>query len=605
MTGHYILKLNNKCNMNCLFCADSSKTRHLPDNELNSILSGLKENRKRFDSLIITGGEPTIYSKLFKVLGYAKGICRYKSICLVTNGILLSYPTFLNKLIESGADSFQISYFALDKEKHDALSRTRNTFDYVNKGIKNAVKSGKEVRINVVINKLNYEYLPEIAEHLINLKVNSITLAFMNPIGESVKNGKSILAVPFNVVMPFVKLSFGKARELGFDNLFIENFPLCIARDYMDRISDLKKPEENRDYYNSGKAKTKECSECSYNENCDGIWQGYLKQFGNKEIKPIKKDRAGADTPIEKTGGIMLGKKCSNFCFFCHSLKYQSDDKDKTDEKGVIEDLMGYRKKGYTRLEISGNDPIEYEGLRRIVDLSKKLGFENILINTHGRNLCNDDFARELIEAGINIFRIPVYGSNAEIHDSATQSHGSFAETIEGIKNIKKINPEAKLMLHTLILQQNKGDLFNIFKLALDLGADTFGVGVLHIPNENYINYLPIKELSTYLAELNEHIAENNIKNVYFYDIPHCVFGFYNKQIVNSYPPDLGKYSQPKGNVKSHLPNIPTYRLKTKLQICDSCILSEKCDGFLVNDINKFGTGELKPIKNVQDLKIR
>jgi len=596
MTGHYILKLNNRCNMNCLFCADSSATRHLPDNELNSILSGLKENRKRFDSLIITGGEPTIYGKLFKVLRYAKYTCKYKKICLVTNGILLSYPTFLDKLIKLGVDSFQISYFALTKEKQDALSRTRNTFDYVNKGIKNAVKSGKEVRINVVINKLNYEYLPEIAEHLIKLKVNSITLAFMNPIGESVKNGKSILAVPFAAVMPFVKLSFEKAKELGFDNLFIENFPLCIAREYMDRISDLRKPEENKDYYNSGKAKTKECSECSYNENCDGIWQGYLKQFGDKELKPVRNEAARTDTPVEKTGGIMVGKRCSNFCFFCHSLKYQSDDAEKTDEKGVIEDLMDYRKKGYTRLEISGNDPIEYEGLIRIVDLSKKLGFENILINTHGRNLCNWNFAKEMIEAGINAFRIPIYGSNAEIHDSATQSQGSFAETIEGIKNIKKINPEAKLMLHTLILQQNKDDLFNILKLALDLGADTFGVGVLHIPNEDYTNYLPIKDLRPYLAGLIEYIAKNNLKNVYFYDIPHCVFGFYNRKIVNSYPPDLGKYSQPKGNVKSHLLNIPTYRLKTKSGICDSCILSEKCDGFLVNDIKKFGIGGLKPI---------
>jgi|GEM_PF-2544180 MoaA/NifB/PqqE/SkfB family radical SAM enzyme len=288
MEGHYILKLNNKCNMNCLFCADPSSIRHLPDNELNSILNGLKENRKRFDSLIITGGEPTIYKNLFRVLRYAKGICKYKRICLVTNGILLSYPAFLNKVIEEGVDSFQISYFALNKEKHDALSRTKNTFYYVNNGIKNAIKSGKEVRINVVINKLNYEDLPLIVEHLIKLKVNSITLAFMNPVGESVKNGKSILAVPFALVMPFIKRSFDKAKELYFRELYIENFPLCIARDYIDRISDLRKPEENKDYYTSGKAKTKKCSGCIYNDNCDGVWQGYLNQFGGKELQPIK-----------------------------------------------------------------------------------------------------------------------------------------------------------------------------------------------------------------------------------------------------------------------------------------------------------------------------
>lgn len=288
MTGHYILKLNNQCNMNCLFCADPKRIRQLPDNDFNEIIYRIKKNRIRFESLIITGGEPTIYKRLFSVLEYAKSICRYRWISLVTNGILLSYDKFIDRLIKSGVDSFQISYFALDEEKQNAIARTKGTFERINKGIKNAVKRNKEVRINLVINKLNYSDLPEIVEHLIKLKVSSITLVFMNPCGTSVIDNKSVLAIPYGVIMPFIKISFDKAKKNNFDKLYIENFPLCIGKDYMENISDLRKPKENEDYYNSSKVKPSRCSECIYYDRCDGIWRAHLEQFGDTELIPIK-----------------------------------------------------------------------------------------------------------------------------------------------------------------------------------------------------------------------------------------------------------------------------------------------------------------------------
>ena len=273
--------------MNCLFCADPKMVRQQPDQDFNEILCGLKESRAKFESLIITGGEPTIYKRLFSVLEYAKSICRYSWISLVTNGVLLSYDKFIDRLIESGVDSFQISYFALDEKKQDAIARTKGTFERINKGIKNAVSRNKEVRINLVINKMNYSDLPRIVEHLIKLKVNSITLVFMNPCGTSVINGKSVLALPYGVIMPFIQTSFEKAQELNFDKMYIENFPICIGKDYIEYISDLHKPKENYEYYNSSKVKPPKCKGCVYYDMCDGIWRTHLEQFGDDELIPL------------------------------------------------------------------------------------------------------------------------------------------------------------------------------------------------------------------------------------------------------------------------------------------------------------------------------
>jgi MoaA/NifB/PqqE/SkfB family radical SAM enzyme len=371
MTGHYILKLNNKCNMNCLFCADSREVRQLPDTDFKEVCRGIKQNRVKYDSLILTGGEPTIYKDLFKILKYAKKVCKYKKISIASNGILLSYEGFLDKLIENGVDSFQISYFALNDKKYNTIARFVDAFRYVNKAIENIVKKKKEIRINLVINKLNYLDLPKITEHLIKLDVNSITLAFMNPVGESVRNGKSILAVPFSVVMPFIDKSFKKAEQLGFSNLYIENFPLCIAQKYIGKISDLQKPDENKDYYSSSKTKTEKCRTCTYCSSCDGIWKAHFDQFGDEEIQPVipklnknvlTENYTKLDTPLLddyrfEIAGIDIGLKKASILYF---------------KKKEIQNFISYLKKIGFFYEISDFSYItKNEITKKIKDNSK------------------------------------------------------------------------------------------------------------------------------------------------------------------------------------------------------------------------------------------
>lgn len=397
MPGHYILKLNNRCNMNCLFCADSKKTRELPDPNFDIVIENLNQNRKKFDSLIITGGEPTIYGRLFETIKYAKDICGYNRINLATNGLLLSYKNFINKLIENGVDSFQISYFALDRKKYDAVSGVRNSFEYVNKGIRNVIKKNKEVRINLVINKLNYRDLPDIVEHLIRLDVNSITFAFMNPAGESVRNGKSILAIPFREIMPFIKMSFDNVTKLGYDNLYIENFPPCIAKDYIEKISDLYKPEENKDYYNSSKDKLGQCKECFYQSICSGIWTAYLKQFGGGEIKPVQlrkitkdnknifKKEFGWDIPrsfrwVFEMAGIELGIKKASILYlekkeiphFIRKFKERGYDYEISEFSYLIKDELIQRVNSSTR---EGNHSLYISKDRKICQRLKYLDY--------------------------------------------------------------------------------------------------------------------------------------------------------------------------------------------------------------------------------------
>ncbi len=300
-----------------------------------------------------------------------------------------------------------------------------------------------------------------------------------------------------------------------------------------------------------------------------------------------------------KHGGVVIGAGCINKCLFCDfPFGYRpTEEQTRKEEIGIYKDLISYRKRGYTRLDISGSDPIEYSKIIPLVRYIRRIGFLHVLLSTHGRQLNDKNFASALIDAGIGTFRIPIYGSNAEIHESIMRERGSFDDIIEGIRNIKAINPSVNLILNTLVMEQNKDDLLNILKLAFKFEPYEFGVSVMYVKSEEqYSSYVPLKNLRKYVIPVRDYAVKNNL-NVHFYDMPYCIFGSYSEMVNMPKPPDLGQHNQPKGDFKSNIKNLPTYRLKTKAKICECCTLSRQCDGFLINDIKKFGTGNLKPVQ--------
>ena len=46
-----------------------------------------------------------------------------------------------------------------------------------------------------------------------------------------------------------------------------------------------------------------------------------------------------------------------------------------------------------------------------------------------------------------SIVAIPIHGSNAQINDMITQSKGSFAQTVKGIKQLLKANIRVELRI--------------------------------------------------------------------------------------------------------------------------------------------------------------
>ncbi|MFH1234297.1 MAG: radical SAM protein [Candidatus Diapherotrites archaeon] len=297
-------------------------------------------------------------------------------------------------------------------------------------------------------------------------------------------------------------------------------------------------------------------------------------------------------------GGIILSPSCANCCVFCGGHKKISDEELKRQEGLVQKNLADLRSRGIEKISISGSDPIEYGEIAYLVKYIKETGFTEVRLATHGRRLADEAFLGELVEAGLDSLRIPIYGPTAAIHDSVTQAKGSFNETIKGIKGVMEKSKNVHIQISCLIVNQNKDSLAGLIDFVRGLGITDFYFSIPCIMEEDDLShYVPFKELGQYVKRAYAHSLKAGV-NLYFLEIPFCVFGETDRERIRnkSKPPDLGKYCQPPKPSRTATKDLPAYRVKTKPPMCDKCKCVHFCDGFFANDINRFGLGGIKPI---------
>jgi MoaA/NifB/PqqE/SkfB family radical SAM enzyme len=293
---------------------------------------------------------------------------------------------------------------------------------------------------------------------------------------------------------------------------------------------------------------------------------------------------------MKDVGGVIINPFCGLSCLFCGGKEKASKNDLKKQEIKIFKNLKDLKRQGIKKIEISGSDPLEYENIIGLIKYIKKEGFNYVGISTNGVKLFDFCFLKKIMDSGVDSLRIPIYGSNAKIHDSVTQTLGSFDKTFSGIKNLLEKKSKIKIKSSCLIVKQNKDDLLNIMDFINKLDIEDFYFSIPCIVNNEDKFYIPFKDIGPYLKKIYQYVLKNNRK-IFFLEIPFCIFNDFNLNNINNkcLPPNLGKYNQPPRKFKTEIPDIPSYRIKKKIDICVGCKAFNYCDGFFVNDINKFG----------------
>jgi len=162
------LLLTERCNSYCLMCSQPPKV--VDDSYLvNDALETIGLMSPETGEVCLTGGEPTLLGPdLIRIIEFAKSRLPSTAIHILSNG-----RTFKNlDLAKSIADTrhhdlmIGIPVYSDISSLHDHVVQAYGAFDETIKGIINLKSVGVRVEIRVVLHKLTYERLPDLARFI-------------------------------------------------------------------------------------------------------------------------------------------------------------------------------------------------------------------------------------------------------------------------------------------------------------------------------------------------------------------------------------------------------------------------------------------------------
>lgn len=283
LSNDNVLITSEKCNSCCIMCPYSDNFRiHSKVISTNRILNLINYISVYPSHLTITGGEPTLIGEgMFDIMTLLKQKFPETSYLFLTNGRIFGCKEYFNKFIEQIPDDicFAVPIYGDSPETHDAITRVSGSFIEAVQGIQNFMKNNIKVEIRIVISKLNYMNVSNIAKFISKYLPSAYVVNFvgLEMCGNAARNQDEVwidYPTAFEAMKEAIDILCSECIDVG-----IYNFPICsVANPYrhlcMKSISDYKIVYDEK------------CSLCSVKEICGGIFKSsYILK--RPEVNPV------------------------------------------------------------------------------------------------------------------------------------------------------------------------------------------------------------------------------------------------------------------------------------------------------------------------------
>lgn len=134
---------------------------------------------------------------------------------------------------------------------------------------------------------------------------------------------------------------------------------------------------------------------------------------------------------------FMMTEKCNSNCVMC-PMSEDARRRGRTFSNPEIDEMLQKITDETEHIDITGGEPfLKHEQLFHIMrDLNEKHPYIPVQILTNGRALCLPSIQAQIkpLLRERYLFAIPVHGPDAVSHDAISETYGSFAETMEGLR---------------------------------------------------------------------------------------------------------------------------------------------------------------------------
>lgn len=219
------------------------------------------------------GGEPTIRNDISEIVNDAKNK-GYRRIKVSTNGRSFADIQFLQRLLGSGCNLFEIELWGSNPSLHDHLTQTNGSFRETVTGLENltALPKDKFVCMRIPVCRENLTDLENIVITSLNFGVNRIILSVRDP------------KMSFESLLPHIRNAINISI---FNRTWIQTdgIPFCFMQGLELHIGEII--DGPNTLYEKTFTYHKYCLECVYRELCPGAEEKHLEQFGEGVFSPV------------------------------------------------------------------------------------------------------------------------------------------------------------------------------------------------------------------------------------------------------------------------------------------------------------------------------
>jgi radical SAM protein with 4Fe4S-binding SPASM domain len=222
------IALTYRCNNACRFCYAYSpyrESKEMNTDEVKKVIDIIADDAKA-PSLSFTGGEPTLREDLFELIasGREKGL----RVNLITNGRRCSSKEYVQKLVDAGLNSAQVSIEGPDARTHDYIVSVPGAFEQTVAGIKNLRETEIYTHCNSTICRPNLDHLEDMVDFFADeLKLSYFSMNMVIYTGTAAKLREE-LEVTYSEIAEIVKRVKRRANKRGIQFVWYAPTPVCL-----------------------------------------------------------------------------------------------------------------------------------------------------------------------------------------------------------------------------------------------------------------------------------------------------------------------------------------------------------------------------------------
>lgn len=309
MSNVSYIAISYKCNQRCLYCPcskDDYLKSFIPIETLKQLADDMID-RQRADTLVISGGEPTIHPDFLRFLEYiaTKDI----NISVLSNGEHFADKAFFDAFCQVASKArvtVTTTIHSQKEEEHENANQKKGSFSKTIYGLQNLLKAGIRVVIKHCITRANYhelidfyKFVEEIFPEQADIQLCSIDYCGMEEKHEILDREK--------ITFPEIRIHLENMFDAYIENkkkgnqrvMYCINMPLCAADPYYWDYF-VKKSVGNFALYASPDTKRLEeaetdeenvgtffhvCEKCKARPICPGTYKTASDYFGDEMVK--------------------------------------------------------------------------------------------------------------------------------------------------------------------------------------------------------------------------------------------------------------------------------------------------------------------------------